>query len=39
MPDRRAPLYDVHVRAGAKMIKGGGDLMITNRSHSHEHIP
>jgi len=27
MPDRRTPLYDVHVRAGAKMIKGGGDFM------------
>ena len=28
MPDRRTPLYDVHVRAGARMIKGGGDFMF-----------
>lgn len=28
MPDRRTPLYDVHLRAGARMIKGGGDFMF-----------
>jgi len=25
MTERRTPLYDVHVRAGAQMVKGGGD--------------
>jgi aminomethyltransferase len=25
MADRRTPLYDVHVRLGAQMVKGGGD--------------
>lgn len=27
MTERRTPLYDIHVRSAAKMIKGGGDYM------------
>ena len=28
MPERRTPLYDLHVRLGATMVKGGGDFMF-----------
>lgn len=28
MAERRTPLYDVHVRAGAQMVKGGGDYLF-----------
>lgn len=39
MPDRRTPLYDVHVRAGAQMSKGGGDywfpLSYTSAAEEH----
>lgn len=27
MPERRTPLYDIHLRTASKMIKGGGDYM------------
>lgn len=27
MPERRTPLYDIHMRTASKMIKGGGDYM------------
>jgi hypothetical protein len=28
MPERRTPLYDIHMRMGAQMVKGGGDFMF-----------
>ena len=28
MPERRSPLYEVHKRLGAEMVKGGGDYMF-----------
>ncbi len=28
MPERRTPLYDTHLRSGARMIRGGGDFMF-----------
>lgn len=28
MPERRTPFYDIHVRLGAQMVKGGGDFMF-----------
>jgi aminomethyltransferase len=27
MPERRTPLYDIHLRTASKMVKGGGDYM------------
>ena len=40
MPERRSPLYDLHVRAGAQMVKGGGDFMfpLSYTSPIEEHI-
>src|SRR6266496_3871909 len=40
MPERRSPLYDLHVRAGAQMVKGGGDYMfpLSYTSPVEEHI-
>jgi aminomethyltransferase len=40
MPERRSPLYDLHVRAGAPMVKGGGDFMfpLSYSSPVEEHI-
>ncbi|MSP14805.1 MAG: glycine cleavage system aminomethyltransferase GcvT [Chloroflexi bacterium] len=28
MPERRTPLYDIHVRTASEMVKGGGDFMF-----------
>ena len=28
MPERRTPLFDIHVRMGAQMVRGGGDFMF-----------
>src|SRR5258705_13969895 len=40
MPERRTPLYDLHVRHGARMVKGGGDFMfpLAYTSPVEEHI-
>src|SRR6195952_3112236 len=40
MPERRTPLYDLHVRQGARMVKGGGDFMfpLAYTSPVEEHI-
>ncbi len=40
MPERRTPLYDIHVRMGARMVKGGGDFMfpLSYTSPVEEHI-
>jgi aminomethyltransferase len=40
MPERRTPLYDNHVRQGARMVKGGGDFMfpLSYTSPIEEHI-
>jgi aminomethyltransferase len=40
MPERRTPLYDIHVRMGAQMVKGGGDFMypLSYTSPIEEHI-
>ncbi|MBI3943317.1 MAG: glycine cleavage system aminomethyltransferase GcvT [Chloroflexi bacterium] len=28
MPERRTPLYDIHLRTASEMVKGGGDFMF-----------
>jgi aminomethyltransferase len=40
MPERRTPLYDNHLRQGARMVKGGGDFMfpLSYTSPVEEHI-
>jgi aminomethyltransferase len=40
MTERRTPLYDVHVRLGAQMVKGGGDFMypMSYTSPVEEHV-
>ncbi len=40
MPERRTPLYDLHLRMGAQMVKGGGDFMypLSYTSPVEEHI-
>jgi aminomethyltransferase len=40
MPERRTPLYDIHVRSAARMVKGGGDFMypLSYSSPMEEHI-
>lgn len=40
MAERRSPLYDLHVRAGAQMVKGGGDFWfpLTYTSPVEEHL-
>lgn len=40
MPERRTPLYDIHVRSAARMVKGGGDYMypLSYTSPMEEHI-
>lgn len=40
MPERRTPLYDLHVRQGARMVKGGGDYMfpLSYTSPVEEHV-
>lgn len=40
MAERRTPLYDIHVRMGAQMVKGGGDFMfpLSYASPIEEHI-
>ena len=40
MPERRTPLYDIHMRMGAHMVKGGGDFMfpLSYTSPIEEHI-
>jgi aminomethyltransferase len=40
MPERRTPLYDIHVRMGARMVKGGGDFYypLSYTSPVEEHV-
>ncbi|HWQ14718.1 MAG TPA: glycine cleavage system aminomethyltransferase GcvT [Roseiflexaceae bacterium] len=40
MPERRSPLYETHIRMGARMVKGGGDYMfpLSYTSPVEEHI-
>ena len=40
MPERRTPLFDIHVRMGAQMVKGGGDFMfpLAYASPIEEHV-
>ena len=40
MAERRSPLYDAHVRAGAQMVKGGGDFLfpLSYTSAVSEHV-
>jgi aminomethyltransferase len=40
MPERRTPLYDLHVRLGAQMVKGGGDFLypLSYTSPLEEHV-
>jgi aminomethyltransferase len=40
MPERRSPLYETHLRMGARMVKGGGDYMfpVSYASPVEEHI-
>jgi len=40
MPERRTPLYDIHVRLGAQMVKGGGDFLypLSYTSPVEEHV-
>ena len=40
MAERRTPFYDIHVRLGAQMIKGGGDYMfpVSYTTPAEEHI-
>jgi len=39
MPERRTPLYEIHLRTASKMVKGGGDYMypLSYTSHVEEH--
>ncbi len=39
MPERRTPLYEIHLRTASKMVKGGGDYMfpLNYTSHVEEH--
>ena len=27
-PERRTPLYDIHLRSAGQMVRGGGDYML-----------
>lgn len=40
MPERRTPLYDIHLRRAARMVKGGGDYMfpLTYTGEVEEHL-
>ncbi|MDA0244257.1 MAG: aminomethyltransferase family protein [Chloroflexi bacterium] len=40
MPERRSPLYDIHLRTASQMVKGGGAYMfpLTYTSEVEEHI-
>jgi aminomethyltransferase len=40
MPERRSPLYETHVRLGARMVRGGGDYMFpaSYASPAEEHL-
>ena len=40
MPERRTPLYDLHLRTASKMIKGGGDYLypLSYTSSMEEHL-
>ena len=40
MPERRSPLYETHVRLGARMVRGGGDYMFpaSYASPAEEHV-
>ena len=40
MPERRTPLYDIHLRSAREMVKGGGDYMfpISYSSPVEEHL-
>ena len=40
MPERRTPLYDLHLRSASQMVKGGGDFMfpLSYTSPTEEHI-
>lgn len=40
MPERRSPLYETHVRLGARMVRGGGDYMFpaSYATPAEEHI-
>jgi aminomethyltransferase len=40
MPERRSPLYETHVRLGARMVRGGGDYMFpaSYASPQEEHV-
>jgi aminomethyltransferase len=40
MPERRTPLYDIHLRTASKLVKGGGDYMfpLSYTSPLEEHV-
>ncbi|MEN9933451.1 MAG: hypothetical protein RLZZ387_30 [Chloroflexota bacterium] len=40
MPERRSPLYETHIRLGARMVRGGGDYMFpaSYATPAEEHI-
>ena len=40
MPDRRTPLYDIHLRSAVRMVKGGGDYLfpLAYTSPQEEHL-
>lgn len=40
MPERRTPLYDIHLRTASRLVKGGGDYMypLTYSSPVEEHF-
>lgn len=40
MPERRTPLYDIHLRTASKLMKGGGDFMfpLSYTSPVEEHL-
>jgi aminomethyltransferase len=40
MPERRSPLYEIHVRSAVRMVKGGGDYLfpLAYTSPAEEHL-